>query len=87
MICVSHHAEIHAIYDKLIKQDMVATGKALSKYSWDEAKRLMNKLEAACMKWLQDETPGISSNLYGSFKARVREEKLKAHAKKRKRKN
>jgi len=72
VICVSHHAEIHAIYDQIIRQDISATGKSLYKYSWQEAERLMAKLEAACRKWEKDETPGIDSRKYGVVRKRRR---------------
>lgn len=67
---MSHHAEIHAIYDSIILQDISALGKPLYKYSWREAEALMDKLEAACRKWELDDTPGINSRQYGSYRAR-----------------
>lgn len=70
VICVSHHAEIHVIYDEIIKSDLGMRSKPLSKYTWDEAHELMTKLDKACHKWIKNDTPGISSELYGSYKER-----------------
>lgn len=76
-LCVSHHAEIHVIYDALIKQDIKMRGKTLMRYTWDEAYELMDKLEKACLKWIKQETPGINSSLYGSYRKRERNKKHK----------
>lgn len=70
LICVSHHAEIHAIYDRIIQEDLTKVGKPLWKYSWIEAEKLMDKLEMACRQWERMRTPGINSSLYGSYRAR-----------------
>jgi transposase-like protein len=75
LICVSHHAEIHAIYDQIIRQHIQLVGKSLAKFSWTEARALMAELEKTCMKWLREETPGISSKKYGSFKERSKRRK------------
>ena len=69
IICVSHHAEIHAIYDRIIQQDMAERGKRLSKYGWPEAMQLMNRLETACREWEKVRTPGISSSRYQVVRA------------------
>jgi hypothetical protein len=82
-VCVSHHAEIHVIYDQIIKQDIALRAKPLSKYMWSDAKELMDKLEKACLKWMKAETPGISSELYGSYRDRERRKKLKRRPKSR----
>jgi hypothetical protein len=65
LICDSHHAEIHSIYDTLIARDKAWTQRKLSDYTWSQAVLLMNKLEQACIKWLGEQTPGISSAEYG----------------------
>ena len=64
LICDSHHAEIHSLYDKLITKDRAHTQIAFSKYSWVQAVCLMNKLEQLCNEWLKRESPGISSSSY-----------------------
>lgn len=69
-ICVSHHAEIHAIYDRIIQEDTARLGKSLGKYSWIEAERLMDLLEQACRQWEGMRTPGLDSRLYGSYRKR-----------------
>lgn len=69
-VCVSHHAEIHAIYDKIIQEDTLRLDKSLWKYSWIEAERLMDLLEEACRQWEAMATPGINSRLYGSYRKR-----------------
>jgi hypothetical protein len=58
-ICDMHHAEIHEVYDRIISEDKKRTGLPLSKYSWTQANRLMDKLERAYYKWLKEQTPGI----------------------------
>jgi len=60
MICLNHHAEIHLIYDRIIRQDQLRVGRALSKYSWTQAEKLMDKLEAVCVDWLKKDTPGVT---------------------------
>ena len=57
-ICESHHAEIHLIYDDIIRNDLKRTKKALREYSWAQADKLMRKLERACNIWMGKETPG-----------------------------
>lgn len=58
-ICDKHHAEIHEVYDKIIAEDKKRTGLPLSKYSWVQANKLMDKLERAFSRWLSTQTPGI----------------------------
>lgn len=72
LICDNHHAEIHSIYDRIIAEDMAATGLPLYLYSWKQGKILMSKLEAACAQWLHQVTPGIDSKLYGQTKRLLR---------------
>ncbi len=57
-VCLHHHAEIHLIYDKIIRQDLRRTRKALRNYSWNQANTLMDKLEAAFKEWFMKVTPG-----------------------------
>ena len=61
-LCDSHHAEIHLIYDIIIRIDQGKIQRNLSQYSWAQAEKLMNKLEAVCVAWLEKETPGSSSD-------------------------
>lgn len=65
ILCPNHHAEIHKIYDGIISADRKKTGRPLSKYSWVQANLLMDKLEAACLRWLKTQSPGIDSKYYG----------------------
>lgn len=65
ILCPNHHAEIHKIYDSMIMADKLRTRRPLSKYSWQQAEALMDKLEAACDEWLKHVTPGINSEQYG----------------------
>lgn len=58
-LCDHHHAEIHLIYDKLIKSDRLKLDRSLAKYTWTQAETLMDKLEETCDEWLEKETPGI----------------------------
>lgn len=64
ILCPRHHAEIHSIYDELITADKWLVGRPLSYYSWRQAERLMSQLEAACDKWLKEETPGIDPKTF-----------------------
>lgn len=57
-VCLHHHAEIHLIYDKLIRADLRRTRKALRNYSWNQANMLMDTLAAAFEEWFKKETPG-----------------------------
>ena len=67
-LCAMHHAEVHKLYDEIIAQDVAAVGRPLSKYSWEQANRLMDKLEAAFVEWFAKETPGIDDKKYGKYK-------------------
>lgn len=67
-ICMDHHAEIHMIYDLIIAKDTADTGIPLYLYSWKQARILMQKLENACLIWLQQESPGIDSRIYEANK-------------------
>ncbi len=60
-LCASHHAEIHLIYDGIIRRDQWFTRRSLSQYSWVQAEKLMMKLEAVCVDWLKKKTPGSST--------------------------
>jgi hypothetical protein len=60
-ICANHHAEIHLVYDQIIRADRKKVGRPLSKYSWTQAEKLMEKLEAVCLDWLKKDTPGVTS--------------------------
>lgn len=64
-LCDSHHAEIHKAYDEIIAQDIAELGVPMSKFSWDQAHRLMDKLEKHFWEWVATKTPGISSKNYG----------------------
>lgn len=64
LICDSHHAEIHSIYDKIITEDREYTRTSFAKYSWAQAERLMAKLTETCNKWLLEETSGIDSQTF-----------------------
>lgn len=77
-LCANHHAEIHAIYDKLINEDKAVTGRPLSQYTWTQAERLMDKLEAAFHEWVLTVTPGIDSAKYGKQKRQRAAKKRRA---------
>jgi NurA-like 5'-3' nuclease len=64
LICDSHHAEIHSIYDTIINEDRASTRISFSKYSWTQAERLMEKLTQVCNEWLTKVTPGIDSETF-----------------------
>lgn len=72
-ICDMHHAEIHLIYDGIIKKDKLKTGRPLSKYSWAQAEKLMEKLEAACVKWLKKDTPGVDPTFLNNLRDKRRQ--------------
>lgn len=57
-ICSWHHAEIHLIYDKIIRADASQRLRSLDRYSWKQAHSLMNKLRQACVEWEEEKTPG-----------------------------
>lgn len=65
ILCPDHHAEIHAIYDKILLADRDFTGRPFSKYSWVQAETLMDKFEEACFVWMAKPTKGIDSVAYG----------------------
>lgn len=69
-ICLHHHAEIHLVYDKIIRRDLRSTHKALRNYSWNQANHLMDKLEAAFEEWILKETPGEDPAILVSGKGR-----------------
>jgi hypothetical protein len=69
-LCEEHHAEIHHIYDQLIRDFKITVGKGLYRFSWDEASRLMDKLDAACKKWLETHTPGFDKDKLNKIRAR-----------------
>lgn len=60
-LCENHHAEIHLVYDLVIRQDRKKIGRTLSRYSWTQAEKLMDRFEAVCVEWLKKDTPGVSS--------------------------
>lgn len=69
-ICLHHHAEIHLMYDKIIRKDLRSTHKALRNYSWNQANHLMDKLEAAFNDWIEKVTPGEDPEILISGKGR-----------------
>ena len=80
-ICAAHHAEIHAIYDKIIAEDTAGTGLRLYLYSWKQANVLMEKMRLACAEWLLQATPGLDSDIYERSK-KLRRGLLQSRAKK-----
>jgi hypothetical protein len=60
LICEWHHAEIHKLYDRIIAEFRQKLGKPLRMASWEEAEELMQRMEAACEAWLQQESPGYN---------------------------
>lgn len=72
-LCDNHHAEIHLLYDEIIKIDKKTTKRPLSKYSWKQAERLMSKLEDAFYTWVKIESPGFSSEELAKQRQRERE--------------
>lgn len=81
VLCSFHHAEIHSIYDKIIAEDSAKLALPLYLYSWAQGRRLMDKLEAECLRWLGTETPGIDPANYGATR-RLRWRILRKEAKK-----
>lgn len=75
-VCDMHHAEIHLIYDTIIRRDRLITFRRLAEYSWKQAEKLMDKLEAACFDWLEIETPGEDPKLVDEVR-----EKRRKHSK------
>lgn len=69
-LCANHHAEIHMVYDQIIRRDVKKVGRPLSQYSWAQAEKLMDKLEAVCVEWLQKETPGVTSERLNELRER-----------------
>lgn len=63
-LCANHHAEIHSLYDAIIKEDLEQTGLRLYLYSWKQAQILMQKLANTCAVWLLVETSGIDPDSY-----------------------
>lgn len=59
LLCEHHHCEIHLRYDQIILDDQADRGRPLRKYTWPQAKSLMKKLEAECLDWEQETTPGV----------------------------
>lgn len=58
----NHHAEVHVLYDVIISNHMVVSGRSLANYSWAQAEHLMDCLEAAFKAWVVVETPGFQAN-------------------------
>lgn len=58
-VCDWHHAEIHASYDKIINNHIVKVGAPLSRFTWKEARALMQDLTRCCNSWLKYVSPGI----------------------------
>lgn len=69
-ICLHHHAEIHLVYDKIIRRDLRRTRKALRNYSWNQADNLMEQLEKAFDDWFVKVTPGADPAILVSGKGR-----------------
>lgn len=64
-ICAAHHAEVHKLYDKIIRRDMVQRRIAsLYSYSRSMGEQLMDEMHKACMEWLQKETPGLDPETF-----------------------
>lgn len=67
-ICMPHHAEIHSIYERIVEEDRLRTGRPLYMYSWAQMRRLSIALRDACARWLLEETPGIDPAVYEKTK-------------------
>lgn len=81
-ICLPHHAEIHALYDEIIADDVARTGIPLYLYSWKQGEILMTRLRTACDLWLQSPSPGLDSAEYERNK-KLRRALLKRRARRR----
>lgn len=72
-ICSWHHAEIHAIYLRIISAQVTLVAHSrgqptkCSSWSWEEAEVLMEKLRIVCDQWLLTQTPGIDPNTKREF--------------------
>lgn len=78
-LCPRHHAEIHAIYDRVIMADNRARHKRLDDYTYDEAVFLKNRLVKECNKWLKKETKGIDpKHIFGRARTRNQRKAKKA---------
>lgn len=60
LLCAPHHAEVHLLYDAIIRADRRRTGRPLARYTWPMAEQLMQKLVQAYERWLDRETPGVT---------------------------
>lgn len=60
VLCGWHHAEIHKIYNQIVREDCAQRLKPLDRYSWKQAHSLMNKLHDACTEWEIERTPGVN---------------------------
>lgn len=70
-ICGWHHAEIHLIYDDIIRQDTYKRLRSLDRYSWKQANSLMDKLRQACLEWEKEKTPGVDPTTVFKEKPRL----------------
>lgn len=62
-LCHDHHEEVHAEYGKIIRDHMKAKNyEPLRRWTWAEAEKLGDALEAFCKWWLKQETPGIKEH-------------------------
>lgn len=84
-LCIPHHAEIHLLYDAIIRKDLKKVNKPLRTYSWKQAEALMEKLATACENWLKKETPGADPAILQGAKRHTKGGYQKAVAAQRKR--
>lgn len=79
LLCEHHHCEIHLRYDQIILDDQADRRRPLRKYTWPQAKSLMKKLEAECLEWEEETTPGVDpdecANLEKRFPWKARRKK------------
>lgn len=73
ILCSWHHAEIHMIYDDIIKKDMQRTRKPIYRYSKKQMERLMKQLEDECLDWEQDRSPGVDPDKVFTKEHRIAE--------------
>lgn len=58
-VCDSHHAEIHAIYMRTIRDHCLRLQMPMARWSWNQAFVLIKDLRVICDRWMKQETPGM----------------------------
>lgn len=67
LLCGDHHEEIHLRYMNIVYRDIKSNGyTALEDYTWEQAEKLMKKLEKEFKEWIAVPTPGIKERKFVS---------------------